>query len=108
MQRNIDSGAFPKVGVNCFRIDEEEEREVEFHDYDTKDADLQVESLKKVRASRDQAAVDKCLAQLKADAEADKNVMPAIVEAVKAYATVGEMTDTMVEIYGRYEEPIVF
>ena len=108
MQLNIDSGEFPKVGVNCFRIDEEEEREVEFHSYNTKDAELQNESLKKIRASRDQGAVDKCLAQLKADAKDGKNVMPALVEAVKVYATVGEMTDTMVEIYGRYEEPIRF
>ena len=108
MQKDIDSGAFPKVGVNCYRVEEEEEHEVEFHPYNTKDAELQIESLKEIRASRDQVAVDKCLAQLKADAEAGKNVMPAIVEAVKAYVTVGEMTDTMVEIYGRYEEPIVF
>ncbi|MDP7600161.1 MAG: methylmalonyl-CoA mutase family protein, partial [Rhodospirillales bacterium] len=108
MQKDIDSGAFPKVGVNCYRVEEEEEHEVEFHPYNTKDAELQIESLKEIRASRDQVAVDKCLAQLKADAEVGKNVMPAIGEAVKAYGTVGEMTDTMVEIYGRYEEPIVF
>jgi len=108
MQRNIDSGEFPKVGVNCFRIDEEEERKVEFHPYNVKDAELQIESLKKVRASRDNDAVAKALSQLKEDAKADKNVMPAIMEAVKAYATVGELTDAMVEVYGRYQEPIRF
>ncbi len=108
MQLDIDSGAFPKVGVNCFRIDEEEEKEVEFHAYNTKDAELQVDSLNKIRASRDNDAVAKALSQLKADAKADVNVMPAIMEAVKAYATVGEMTDAMVEVFGRYQEPIRF
>ena len=108
MQQDIESGAFPKVGVNCYRIEEEEEHEVEFHPYNDEDAELQIESLRKVKASRDQSTVVKCLTQLKADADTGNNVMPAIAEAVKAYATVGEMTDTMVEIYGRYEEPIRF
>lgn len=108
MQQDIESGAFPKVGVNCYRIEEEEEHEVEFHPYNDEDAELQIESLRKVKASRDQSTVVKCLTQLKADADTGKNVMPAIADAVKAYATVGEMTDTMVEIYGRYEEPIRF
>jgi methylmalonyl-CoA mutase N-terminal domain/subunit len=108
MQLDIDSGAFPKVGVNCFRVDEEEEKEVEFHPYNTKDAELQVDSLNKVRASRDNDAVAKALFQLKEDAKADKNIMPAIMEAVKSYATVGEMTDAMVEVFGRYQEPIRF
>ena len=108
MQQDIESGAFPKVGVNCYRIEEEEEHEVEFHPYNDEDAELQIESLRKVKASRDQSTVIKCLTQLKADADTGNNVMPAIAEAVKAYATVGEMTDTMVEIYGRFEEPIRF
>jgi len=108
MQQDIESGAFPKVGVNCYRIEEEEEHEVEFHPYNDEDAELQIESLRKVKASRDQSTVIKCLTQLKADADTGNNVMPAIADAVKAYATVGEMTDTMVEIYGRYEEPIRF
>ena len=108
MQQDIESGAFPKVGVNCYRIEEEEEHEVEFHPYNDEDAELQIESLRKVKASRDQSTVVNCLTQLKADADTGNNVMPAIAEAVKAYATVGEMTDTMVEIYGRYEEPIRF
>ncbi|PCI47913.1 MAG: methylmalonyl-CoA mutase [Alphaproteobacteria bacterium] len=107
MQKDIQSGAFPKVGVNCYQTDEEE-NEVEFHPYDTRDADQQVENLNAVKAARDQAEVDRTLAQVKADAEADRNVMPAIVEAVKAYATVGEITKKLVEVYGTYQEPIRF
>jgi methylmalonyl-CoA mutase N-terminal domain/subunit len=107
MQKDIRSGEFRKVGANCYRM-EEEEREVEFHAYNTKDADQQVENLNKVRAERDQAEVDRTLARVKADAGAGVNVMPAIMDAVKAYASVGEITNKLVEIYGYYQEPIRF
>ena len=108
MQKDLQSGAFPKVGVNCYKSEGDEENEVEFHPYDTRDADQQIENLNQVKAERSQADVDRTLAQVKADAEADRNVMPAIVEAVKAYATVGEITKKLVEVYGYYQEPIRF
>ncbi len=107
MQKNLQSGAFPKVGVNRYKIDQEE-NEVEFHPYDTKDAAQQIENLNAVKAERSQTDVDRTLAMVKAAAEADDNVMPAIVEAVKAYATVGEITKKLVEVYGYYQEPIRF
>ncbi|NOZ43367.1 MAG: methylmalonyl-CoA mutase [Alphaproteobacteria bacterium] len=107
MQKDIQSGAFPKVGVNCYQI-KEEENEVEFHDYNIRDAEQQVENLNAVKAERSQAEVERTLTQVKADAEAGNNVMPAIVEAVKAYATVGEITTKLVEVYGTYQEPIRF
>jgi methylmalonyl-CoA mutase, N-terminal domain len=107
MQRAIESGQFPKVGVNCYRV-EEEDKAVEFHPYKDDDAHLQIDSLNSVRAERDPAAVAAALDRLRADAKAKRNVMPALMEAVKAYATVGEMTKAMVEVYGRYQEPIRF
>jgi len=107
MRRAIEDGRFRKVGVNCCRT-EEEERRVEFHPYKEEDARLQIDSLRQVRATRDGGRVDRTLAAVKADAEAGRNVMPAIVEAVKAYATVGEITRTLVGVYGRYQEPIRF
>jgi methylmalonyl-CoA mutase N-terminal domain/subunit len=69
---------------------------------------MQIESLRGVRSRRDTKAASAALAKVKGAAEAGDNVMPAIMEAVKAYATVGEITDAMVEVYGRYEEPIRF
>jgi methylmalonyl-CoA mutase, N-terminal domain len=107
MQKRIESGDFPKVGVNCYRI-EEEEHDVEFHPYKEDDAKAQVDALNLIRAERDQTAVAAALDRIAADARAGLNVMPAIVEAVKAYATVGEMTEKLVAVYGRYREPIVF
>ena len=108
MQRDIESGRFPKVGVNRYRNEREEDHPVEFHAYKEEDARVQIERLKQVRAERDQARVEQALNRVRADAEAGANLMPAIVEAVKAYASVGEITHEMVKVYGRYKEPIRF
>ena len=108
MQRAIDSGEFPKVGVNCYRNNSDDEHEVAFHPYDEEDARAQVASLERIRAERDNAAVTTALARLRGDAHAGRNVMPALMQAVKAYASVGEMTREMVKVFGRYREPIRF
>ena len=104
--RKLESGEFRKVGVNCYREDEEEENaEVAFHPFKEEDHRLQIDSLAKIRAERDGARVKSTLAALEKAARDGENVMPAIMEAVKAYATVGEMTDIMVGIFGRFQEP---
>ena len=108
MQRDIESGRFPKVGVNRYRNEREEDHPVEFHAYKEEDARVQIERLQQVRAERDQAKAALALARVRTDAEAGANLMPAIVEAVKAYASVGEITHEMVKVYGRYKEPIRF
>ena len=108
MQRKIETGEFAKVGVNRYRLEKEEEREVAHHPYNEDDACAQIESLNAVRQARDAKEVTTALAELKADATAGKNVMPAIMAAVKAYATVGEMQDTLIEVYGHYREPVRF
>ncbi len=104
-QKKLESGEFRKVGVNCYRVDEEKP-DVEFHPTKTEDLKLQIDSLAKIKATRDNAAVARALDRLRADAKANANTMPAIMEAVKAYATVGEMTKVLVDVYGRYQEPI--
>jgi len=108
MQRDIESGKFPKVGVNRYRNDNEEDHPVEFHPYNEDDARVQVDGLNKVRAERDSEHVARTLAAVNEAARAGANVMPAIVEAVKAYASVGEITKELVKVYGRYQEPIRF
>jgi methylmalonyl-CoA mutase N-terminal domain/subunit len=107
LEQKIESGEFRKVGVNCYQI-EEEDKPVEFHPYDQDDADRQIERLAELREERDAAAVAKALAEVADDARADNNVMPAIINAVKAYATIGEITNSLVGVYGRYEEPVRF
>ncbi|MCL4802517.1 MAG: methylmalonyl-CoA mutase [Burkholderiales bacterium] len=107
MQRAIEEGRFPKTGVNRHRI-EEEAPHVELHPYREEDARAQIAALDRVRARRDAGRVKQALAQVRADAQAGANVMPAIVGAVKAYATVGEIMRELVGVYGRYREPIRF
>ncbi len=106
-KKALESGELRKVGVNCHRVDEEEP-DVAFHQTKEEDYEMQVESLRRVRAERDNERVKKALEKLRRDAMDGANVMPAIMEAVKAYATVGEMTNELVGVYGRYEEPIRF
>ena len=106
-QRDIEAGRFRKVGVNCYRIDEEV-RDMEFHPYRDEDARAQVRALERVRGERDAARVGAALARVEADARSGANLMPAIMEAVKAYASVGEITRVMVGVFGRFREPVRF
>ncbi len=105
--RDLESGVMRKVGVNCYEDGDEEDHQVELHPYDQHGAKTQVAALHKIRTERDNAKVDAALKRLRVDAEAGCNVMPALVEAVKAYASVGEMTEVLVGCYGRYKEKFV-
>jgi methylmalonyl-CoA mutase N-terminal domain/subunit len=105
--QKIQSGEIHKVGVNCHRI-EEEDKEVAFHPYSEVDAEQQIRRLHQLRDERDQDLVEQSLDKVVRDAQAGSNVMPAIMDAVQAYATIGEITNKLIEVYGRYEEPIRF
>ena len=101
-QMEVESGLRTIVGVNKFQVEEEAPK-----DLLRVDASVGVNQSKKtqaVRANRDQAAVDKALAALKAGA-ADENVnlMPLILDAVKTYATLGEICNVLREVFGEYE-----
>ena len=105
--KKLERGDIRKVGVNCYRLDEEEPQ-VEFHPFKEEDCTEQIEHLQRIRAERDHAEVKRALQKVLADARAGQNVMPAIIDAVKAYATVGELTHCLVDAYGRYNEPLRF
>jgi len=106
--RGIEEGEVRKVGVNCYRTEKEEQEDVELHPYREDDCRAQIEKLDRVRAERDGAKVSAALDRILEDATAGENVMPSIVDAVKAYATVGEITDRLVKVFGRFQEPIRF
>jgi methylmalonyl-CoA mutase N-terminal domain/subunit len=106
-QRDVEAGRFRKVGVNCYRVDEEAPK-VEMHPYDEAGAQAQIASLADVRRTRDEAAVERALAAVRQAAEAGTNTMPGIVAAVKTYASVGEITAALTKVYGRYREPVRF
>jgi methylmalonyl-CoA mutase N-terminal domain/subunit len=105
--KKLESGEIRKVGMNCYRI-EEESPEVAFHPFKEEVFAEQVQRLERIRSQRDQEPVTCAVERVLADARAGRNVMPGIIDAVKAYATVGELTACLVEAYGRYEEPVRF
>jgi methylmalonyl-CoA mutase N-terminal domain/subunit len=64
--------------------------------------DVETKKLQKLRASRDQGAWKKALDNLREVSKTDQNVLPAVIEAVKAKATVGEICDVWREVFGEY------
>jgi methylmalonyl-CoA mutase N-terminal domain/subunit len=100
-QRKIESGKRIVVGVNRFQ---QEERAVPTFHLDPALERSQVESLRQVRASRSASAVSERLAALDQAARGTANLMPPILEAAGAYATVGEISDTLRRVFGEHRE----
>jgi methylmalonyl-CoA mutase N-terminal domain/subunit len=93
------------VGVNDYVM---EDRPVPILYIDEAVAEEQTARVKALRASRDQRQVGRALGDLKDAARGKDNVMGPILEASRAYATLGEMCDALREVFGEYEEPPVF
>jgi len=99
-QKAIEKNEDIVVGVNAFRIDHE--REPELHRVDPAIGARQAEKLKQLRARRDNDRVQKTLEDLKRAAATDENLMPPILECVKAYATIGEICGVLRNVFGEY------
>ncbi len=110
-QVGVDTGEIPIVGVNCFEVPKEEDwipinpawvvrkqREYE---------ERQLERLRRVKETRNQAKVERALEEVRRAAERYENVFPAVLEAVKAYATLGEVCNVLREVYGEWQEIII-
>ena len=95
------------MGVNKYRI-EEEERNIEFHEYDPALAEEQIRRLNQVRAERDNDEVARNLTRLREAAKGEENLMPSMIDAVKCYASVGEITAVLKEVFGEFKEPVRF
>jgi methylmalonyl-CoA mutase N-terminal domain/subunit len=106
-EKGLQEGKVHKVGVNVYREDEKEE-EVQLHEYNPAAAEAQIKSLKEVRRTRDNTKVAQTLRDLEEAARRKENVMPFLLESVKAYATLGEMTRVFKEVYGEFKEPSIF
>jgi methylmalonyl-CoA mutase, N-terminal domain len=106
-QNEVESGRRVIVGVN--RFEDADEREVEILKIDAALERKQIERVQALRARRDAAAAESALARLKADAKTDdRNLMPAIIDASRAYVTMGEMCDALRETWGVWRETPVF
>ncbi len=104
-QQAVDRKDAIVVGVNAFGIDEE--KPIPLLHIDESLERKQVERLRAVRAKRDQAKWKASIQQVEDCARGTDNLMPAIVEAVDANATVGEISDAMRRVYGEYKETVV-
>jgi methylmalonyl-CoA mutase N-terminal domain/subunit len=100
-QEEIESGDRVVVGVNEFQVDEDPHVDVEEVDED--DEARQRERLEAVKDDRDDEAVKAALDAVADAAAGDENVLPPIVDAVKTYATVGEISDVLREEFGEYQ-----
>jgi len=100
----LQTGEKVKIGENLFRT--EEEPSVKFHEVDPRWVDEKIESLKRLRARRDQKAVERALENLRQAIESGQNIMPPLVEAAKAYVTLGEMASVFKAAFGVFKEPV--
>ncbi|MGE5357704.1 MAG: methylmalonyl-CoA mutase [Bacteroidales bacterium] len=93
------------VGVNKFKSDEEPH--LDLLRIDEAVATRQTQKLARVKRERDQVAVDRALAEVAAIAAAGGNLLPSILDAVRAYASVGEICGTLRGVFGEYQENLV-
>ncbi len=103
-QRSIEKKERIIVGVNEFQIDEE--RKIPIHVSDPALETAQIENLSRIRATRDERAARSALERLENAARGAENLMPYILEAVEAYATVGEISDVFRRVHGGYQEAL--
>ncbi len=99
-QKEIESGERIYVGINKYVM--EEPPLTNILKVDPRIGEMQIERLKKLRAQRDQKRWKEALDHLREVSRSDENVMPAVIEAVKARATVGEICDVWRDVYGEY------
>jgi methylmalonyl-CoA mutase, N-terminal domain len=104
LERSFNSGERIVVGVNDF-VEGSDDDDLETLRITNEDERKQLSRLEKVRHDRDDAQVRRALERLSVEAsDPDINLMPALIDAAKSYATVGEMMSTLAEVFGRYVE----
>jgi methylmalonyl-CoA mutase N-terminal domain/subunit len=101
-QMAVDSGEQVVVGVNMFPSGENAAPET--LEIGTEIEEKQVGRLKKLKGERDNRRVGEAMDHVRETARSNRNIMPALIEAVKTYATVGEISDVLREVFGEYRE----
>ncbi|HEX2252724.1 MAG TPA: methylmalonyl-CoA mutase family protein [Thermoanaerobaculia bacterium] len=105
-QRAVEDEQKLIVGVNSFEVTDDDPIEVLYISDDL--ADQQIASMQEVKDRRDGGETARTLDALKRGAAGEENTMPLILDCVKAYCTVGEISDALRDVYGTYEEPAIF
>ncbi len=105
-QQAVDKGEKTIVGVNKYIM--QEEIPIPILKIDEEVEKKQIERTREVRRTRDSKAWENSLRELKKAAQGKDNLIPFIYQAVKSYATIGEIVDTLKEVFGEYKEPAMF
>ena len=102
------SGESAVVGVNRY-VDDGDDQNIQVHRLDPESEHRQIDALHRVRARRDEAAVARVLGDLRTAAgDPSANIMPLTIRAVRAHASMGEVVESLREVFGSYEETPVF
>lgn len=104
-EMEIESGKRVIVGVNKFQVEEGEPKGL--LKIDIRVQDEQIKFLSKIKNERNNEAVKKSLQTLKSAAKGDANIMPPLIEAVKNYVSIGEISNTMRDVFGEYKEHVI-
>ena len=107
-ERGLQKREYIKVGVNKYTDGDEDQTDVELHEYTEEWVDKQIDSLKELRRTRDNKEVSRNLKALEKATRGEQNVMPVLVDCCRAYATVGEMAGVFRDVFGEWEEPSIF
>ena len=104
-EKEIEDGSRIIVGVNKFTVDEVAKPELlKINEKVQKD---QIKFLTSIKEKRDNNAVDEKLSALKKAAQSDDNLMPFIIDSVKVYTSIGEICDTLRDVFGEYKENVI-
>jgi methylmalonyl-CoA mutase N-terminal domain/subunit len=104
LERKFNEGRRIIVGVNRFTEGNDEQLD-DLLEITTEDEERQIKRLSAVKDSRDETAVREALDRLAAEAaQPEVNLMPTIIDAVKTYATLGEIMSTLADVFGRHIE----
>ncbi|MBI5013977.1 MAG: methylmalonyl-CoA mutase [Deltaproteobacteria bacterium] len=106
-QREIESGERKIAGVNYFPQEGREAEKIEVFRYPEETEARQKEKLRTLRETRNNEHLKKCFAELRAACHEDKNVMPFVIEAVRSYATLGEIEQIFRDEFGLWQFPLV-
>ncbi|MBP7461121.1 MAG: methylmalonyl-CoA mutase family protein [Candidatus Delongbacteria bacterium] len=105
-QQQIEKGQRVIVGVNKFAVSEEPPKDL--LKVDPALREVQIGKIRQVKAGRHEDQVQAALGKIKAAAAGSENLVPFFIDAVKAYATLGEICDTLRGVFGEYEQQVFF
>src|SRR5690242_8626821 len=104
-QQRVENGEQVVVGVNKFTREEPERQQLQLWELDPAIGARQRDELARVKAQRDNSVVARALDNLRDMARSDRSLMPAMMDAVRAYASIGEICGVLREEFGSFQEP---